>query len=804
MKELRILLRKSLAEAADLPEGTTSPGMEVRSYRPGDALRWERLAAAGGGTGGADASAAQSFHDAVRRDPAYRPHRLLFLVREGEVVGTVFAGYEPEVRGDAGCLRHVYVRDAAGAAAGLSALCRAALGVMRADGREAAWAPADHPLLRQVLAGLGFVETVVTTAPFAPDHTDYAARTVPLRRWFPQRPVGESTGNTGDARGDESLYPPSSLGFASVTPGEVAAGENRPFTLTYRAGSHPLERGSSVKFWMAGQGSLGDAPQVQDPDRAGYLEYEAPSGVRLSPLCDKVRVLSIEEGENPDRPPEPTDLIVGPITIGFRVEEGRLRAGDSVTIHVGRTGGFRWKRLTGRKEFKVIIDLGHGEPRMRLPEPVRVHIRPLAPQSLEVSLPGSFRPGEALRGSIRVRDEYDNRVPYTGTALLRSGKREWAAHLVNGIGEFAVPAGADVPISLSAVCEELGITGDSNVAVPSDGRQLYFGDMHTHDFQSTAEGFPADCYQWARDEKRLDFQSLPVQVHRWLDNEKWVIAKHMNEYFLDEGRFVTFLAFEWQHSSYGDKVIHYLGGDMPYLPVDDPRYADPKRLYEALRGTDAFIISHHPGYDLDLHVPGTRWDTVDTDVDRALEIWSMHGSSEGFDPADRPMIPPKRTAGVYEGLRRGLRMGLVAGSDTHTARPGGSAQDARPYWGGLCAVWADSLTRRGLFQAFRERRSYALTRAKIALRFWVNDLPMGGEGPAAETATVRVQAWAPSPISTVQVLRNTQVVHETQESTTSADVAWIDRPGGREPVFYHCRVVLEDGNLAVSSPVWLG
>ncbi len=794
MKELRILLREGLAKGADSAEIPAPSGMEVRSYRPGDAPHWERLAAA----------EAPSFHEAVRRDPAFRPYRVLFLVRDGEVVGTAFAGYEPEVRGDAGCLRHVYVPSKTDGAAGLSALCRAALSVMRADGRAAAWAPADDGALRDVLRDLGFVETVVTPVPFAHDHTDYAARTVPLQRWYPDRPVGESTGNTGDARGDESLYPPNTLGFASVMPVEVAAGENGPFTLTYQAGSQVLEQGSSVKFWMAGQGALGDAPQIQDPERVGYLEYEAPPGVRLSPLCDKVRVLSIEEGENPDRPPEPTDLIVGPITIGFRVEEGLLRDGDRVTIHVGRTAGFRWKRLTGRKEFKVIIDLGHGEPRMRLPEPVRVRIRPTAPHSLEVSLPGSFQPGRALRGSIRVRDEYDNRVPFTGSATLRSGEGAWTAHLVNGIGEFAIAETGHAPLQLAAVCEELDIDGVSNVAVPSDDEQLYFGDMHTHDFQSTAEGFPADCYQWSRDEKRLDFQSLPIQVHRWLDNEKWVIAKHMNEYFLDEGRFVTFLAFEWQHSSYGDKVIHYLGGDMPYLPVDDPRYADPKRLYEALRGTDAFIISHHPGYDLDLHVPGTRWDTVEADVDRALEIWSMHGSSEGFDPADRPMIPPKRTAGVYEGLRRGLRMGLVAGSDTHTARPGGSAQDARPYWGGLCAVWADSLTRRGLFRAFRERRTYALTRVKIALRFWVNDLPMGSEGPAADTASVRVQVWAPSPIATVQILRNTQVVHETQESTPEADVAWTDRRDGREPVFYHCRVVLDDGNLAVSSPVWLG
>ncbi|MFO8077317.1 MAG: hypothetical protein R6U21_01550, partial [Thermoplasmatota archaeon] len=240
-----------------------------------------------------------------------------------------------------------------------------------------------------------------------------------------------------------------------------------------------------------------------------------------------------------------------------------------------------------------------------------------------------------------------------GVVLIERDGQSFEAPMSRGLACANVGAMGEAPLCLRAAWREGGLGGVSNPCVPSADEQLLFGDWHTHDFNSTAEGWPADPYLWARDEMALDFLSVPVQVHRWIDNEKWALVKHFNEYFLDEGRFVTLLAFEYQHSGCGDKVVHFLGGDQPYLPVDLPEYDSPAKLYAALRQTDAVVISHHPGYALDLHVPGTRWEAMDPSVDRLVELWSMHGSSEGYDPADRPLIPPRREGGAYEALRNG-------------------------------------------------------------------------------------------------------------------------------------------------------
>jgi hypothetical protein len=788
-------------------------GKMVRTYEFGDWKAWEKLSS-------------QTFDDVQRKHPLFKPEFVFFLL-EGEVpVATASLRRDPAFDEYGIRITEIYGKPEGDGQEDLRYLCAA---VLKNAGQQltssGVWASGESEKANTVLKQLGFTEQDLTPRTFYHDHTDYPKRIKLLYRWHTDRMIGESTGNTGDARGDESLYKPSLLGRAWCSVREVTAGENKPFELFYTVGKTAIKKGMTVKFWMAGQGSLGTAPQMLEPGFPGFVEFFPPDvsagDVAVEPICTKPRIFNMGTGEEPKGGLAEGDLIVGPVTLGFTVTRGELREGETVQIAVGRKHGFTWKKISGRKEFKVIIEPGSGEPKMRLPEPVVVDIRAEAPEFMEVFLPGSAAAGEKVTAVVLVRDRYENRVSVNGKAeivLSRSadGEKPCTVYLSNGRGEAVIGTMGRDPIQVSArlVETELNIPpAVSNICVPAaltGDRKIFFGDMHTHDFQSTAEGYPADCYRWGRDDKRLDFQSLAIQVHRWIDNEKWTIGKHMNEYFLEEGKYVTFLGFEWQHSGYGDKIIHYLGGDMPYLPVDDPRYDNPASLYEALRGADAFIISHHPGYELDLHVPGTRWEIIETDVDRLVEIWSMHGSSEGLDEKDRPLIKPSRPGGIYEGLKQGVRMGIVAGSDTHTARPGGSTDDVRPYRGGLCCVWAEELTRRSLFKAFLERRTYGITGPRIVLQFTVNGAPMGAEIPQADTRALAVKTWAPTPIKEVQFMKNGELLSTAHVSGVvgeadvvdeiSTDIATADNKSD----FYHCRVVLADGHLAVCSPVWVG
>jgi len=790
----------------DLPEVTLPDGYCIRSYQPGDYEHWARICAAAFERTPEDFP----FDRMMRKDVPFRPDRIFFACCGKEPVGTTAAWYTPAADPEAGVIHWVAVSPGhAGKKLGYW-LVLTALHRMAAEGRKRACLLTDdcrlpaiktylnsgfQPLLvdenqrerwRSVFRELGVPELAERFAevldgplwkgPVHPaDDYDYEKSVRHHARWLPERAPGRPGRCDVDAFADESLYRPSSLGQAEADVASVRAGEDKAFELRFCVGPMGLPEGAEVCFFTPGQNPLGTRPQTSDPEKPGFVEVSGPDDISLEPLCP-----------------------------GFRVARGSLSDGDEVRIAVGRTAGFAWTPLAGSKELKVIVDLGHGEPQMRLPEPVVVRVLPLEPDHVDVFLPGAARRGETLRAAVTVRDRFDNRAPWDGAVDVHACGETCQAHLSQGAGHIELGPMGDAPERAEVTDAPLAGRLGSNWCVPAGEHRLFFGDLHCHDFTCPAEGWTADVYRWAIEDKRLDFLSVAVQTHAYHDNDKWAIQKHMAEAFLDEGRFVTLLAFEWQHSHYGDKVIHYLGGNMPFLPVDDRRYDHPAKLYEALRGADALIVSHHPGYELDLHVPGTDWDAVETDVDRLIEIWSMHGSSEGHDPQDRPLAPPRREEGAMAALKKGLRMGLVAGSDTHGARPGGSAKEPRPYWGGLCAVWAQELTRRSLFEALRARRTYALTGARIALRFSVNGAVMGSEAPWAKERALFAEVWAPRNVAKVEFMRDGEVLHVETPGKDVCRIAFEDVATGREPAFYHCRVTQEDGEQAVCSPVWVG
>jgi hypothetical protein len=483
---------------------------------------------------------------------------------------------------------------------------------------------------------------------------------------------------------------------------------------------------------------------------------------------------------------------------GFVLRQGCLQEGERVVLV---TEPFRWTPLAGRREFKVVIEHGHDRPQQRLPEPIAIELQPGPLARLEATLPATHRAGETVRLWVTARDEHDNRVNWRSTLQTSTDSQHGEVHLVDGRGSCSIEATGGVPIRAMIDPGSVALQCRSSPSVEMPDLGLYVGDLHCHDYLSEAEGYPDEVYRWAIEERRLDFCSVVPQAHGWLDNEKWAIAKYMNERYLDEGRFVTLLGFEWQHSGYGDKVVHYLGGDQPYLPVEDRRYSAPAALYEALRGADALVIGHHPGYPLGEWVPGTDFECVETDVERLVELWSMHGSSEGYDPADRPLEGASGQS-VMDALRKGVRMGFVAGSDTHSGRPGGSAKEPRPYWGGLAAVWAEDLTRRALYHALYARHTYALTRARIVLKMTVNGALMGSEIASTDRVGLRIDAWTPGRIRAVHVLKNARLLRTFAPEGDECHIELEDDTGGAS--FYHCRVVQADDELAVCSPVWVG
>ncbi|MFC1479451.1 GNAT family N-acetyltransferase [Planctomycetota bacterium] len=795
----------------DIPEVKLPDGYEIRTYLPGDGAAWERI------IGGSFEKEMEpgSFDSIMRDDSAFRPERIFFVMYDSMPAATASAWYMPEYGEEYGYLHYVgCANDHRGKGLGKT-VNYAALHHMKKEGRTKALLRTDDfripaiktylklgfkPLLmhenqgerwRNILSGIDadLIEKfkdnlsgpLFLKPEFCADDFD-VSRFENRRRWNKDR-IYRGPGDY-NMFSDEHLYKSSEFGRAGIRPLDtdrgtevsetrmsVAAGSDVPFSIWYETGETILRPGTYVGFCIHGQSPLGTVPQVNDRENPGYMEITSPDTCEVT--CTG---------------------------LGFYVEKGILNQGDRIELLIGVETGFQWTVLAGKREIKVAVHMHKDEPQLHLPEPLVVDIEPLAPESLEVILPGTHR-DKQINVSVCARDMYDNRVPLNTDIALSLEDLKENHPMVKGKTNICIKLSKE-PIRVYAECKEIEGRFVSNTSVASDDKQLYFGDLHCHDFLSTAEGYSDKVYEWAIQERCLDFISVPVQVHNYIDNEKWTIAKYMNERFLDEGSFVTFLAFEWQHSHYGDKVVHFLGNDQPYLPLDDSRYTSPAKLYEAVKRSDAFVIGHHVGLPLDRHVPGTDWEAVDTEVERLAEIWSMHGSSEGYDPDDRPLKETTKENTALEALKRGIRIGFTGGSDTHSARPAGSCKEPRPYFGGVCGVWAEELTRRSVFRAFMNRHTYALTGARIVLKMEVNGALMGSEIEASDSALINIDVWAPCSIQKVEILKNGILLKECGSFSDEAHIEEQDSTGGS--AFYHARVTCEDGSLGVTSPVWLG
>jgi hypothetical protein len=362
--------------------------------------------------------------------------------------------------------------------------------------------------------------------------------------------------------------------------------------------------------------------------------------------------------------------------------------------------------------------------------------------------------------------------------------------------------------------------GRANPSVPrhSDGLSLFWGDLHAQsehhvmhsqkmDFRQAGWskgiscGTLEECYSYARNVSLLDFVAITDQG-ACLTN-CWEECQNKVREFNAPGKFVVFKGYE-AGSPLGHRNVIY-GSDDINPPLDAVRFNSfhPEVVFAHYRGRDDILIIPH-------HVKTwTDWQYHDPEFERLMEIYSCWGQSEspGLDLWNKGQTPG---AGAWEALRRGYRMGLLASSDNHVGMPGrsypGDRQVHTPFAGGLCAVWAEELTRESLFAALRARRCYGTTGARIIVAFRIGAHPMGSIVKAEECgpSPLIVQVAGTAPIDRVEVIRDLEIWRTLRTSKDSPEKldATIELPAERSG-FYYLRVFQQNGQRAWTSPIWL-
>ena len=142
-------------------------------------------------------------------------------------------------------------------------------------------------------------------------------------------------------------------------------------------------------------------------------------------------------------------------------------------------------------------------------------------------------------------------------------------------------------------------------------------------------------------------------------------------------------------------------------------------------------------------------------------------------------------------LRQGYRYGVVCNSDGHKGHVGTN---------GVTAVFAKELTREAIFDAYRARRVYGTTNARLRLLFTANGELMGSVLPNVAKKEFHIDVVGESALKRVELFGPDGVVAcfaPTGRTFTADPVVDRDEPG-----WYYVRATQHDNHIAWSSPVW--
>jgi hypothetical protein len=347
-------------------------------------------------------------------------------------------------------------------------------------------------------------------------------------------------------------------------------------------------------------------------------------------------------------------------------------------------------------------------------------------------------------------------------------------------------------------------------AVEAEGGpyNAYYGDLHGHTWMSDGMGDLDEYFRIRRECYEDDFAALTDHdsfVGKEILPTEYQYQKAFMARFNDPGRFSTLYSQEWttlRHPSGNGHInVYSLDPELPLFLHTDEAFNTAVKLAEAARAANAILIPHHTGWT------GTDWDALaDPKIMPLVEICSNHGVFEHL--GNEPIMHRGGFRGMFvrDALARGLRFGLIGGSDSHGLiwhHRAGWRRDS--YRGGLAGVYATENTPKALWEAMRARRCFATTGNKPLIDFRVNDVFMGGEAPRHESGRAAIHLWvtARERIRKITIVRNGEDWYHYGGEGFTTRVRVTDDHVPEAGAYYYARIEFLGPLLAWSSPVWI-
>ncbi len=618
-------------------------------------------------------------------------------------------------------------------------------------------------------------------------------------------------------REDEAIERGKKLGVGAVQfqgPRSVTAYSHQTWTICYTAGDSGLKSGAGLRIAMRHMQQLSAVPQILDPKKENYITARADDAV-------PVRVEIPHNGK----------ALVGPYfpwqhIIQVKVTSKGLQPGQKLYVILGdRSGGSPGMRVQPFDEnhygFKCYVDVLGSGYYLPVEDYPTLEVVAAAPWRLQVIAPSGAVVGKPSWCLVRAEDRYGNpasgfrgKINFTSTDTAAQLPKSFTftaqdrgVHRFENI-MFSQPGTHTLRAATDQVNSDLFQVTSNPVRVTRTRPEhlLLWGDLHGHTLCSDGRDTVEEFYEYARHVVGLDFCAVTDHAFELLD-EIWRYCKEVTNRYNQPGRFVTFHGFEWsgQTPIGGDHNVYFLDDDPPvfrsltgshpqnlcsYQGSDQVKTVSElfARLVPLLKNKNVFCIPHWGG-----RRGNPKWH--DPRVQRLIEIFSDHQRSESW-------------ASTF--LNAGYRLGIMASTDNHYGHPGYGYIYFRKDWDkqeigtSAVAVYAPDHTRESIFHALYDRRCYATTGDRIILDVHADGHPMGSEFRSPAPPEIFVEAIGTASIKQIEILKNGKTVHTENPNQTTAQVKW-KAPSFQtyRPASYYVRVVQENHELAISSPIWI-
>ncbi|KAI3350205.1 PHP domain-containing protein [Clostridium botulinum] len=328
-----------------------------------------------------------------------------------------------------------------------------------------------------------------------------------------------------------------------------------------------------------------------------------------------------------------------------------------------------------------------------------------------------------------------------------------------------------------------------------------FGQLHAHTNISDGSGSLDEAYKWVK-ENKADYYAV-TDHSNWFDNdteanlgdgsksEKWTKAHETADKYNDPGKFTAIYGYEmtWSGSTGGWGHINTF--NTPGFETRTNKAMDLQNYYKTIQTQPQSISQlNHPGKTFgDFADFGFYSEGADKNVN-LIEV----GNGEG----------PIRGSGYfpsYEYYTRALDKGWhVAPTNSQDNHKGNwfTSNNARTI------VIADDNSRDSIYDALREKRVYASEDTDMTIDYTVNDEVMGTSlGNVDGKLNFKINATDPTDkIKKISIIANGGV--EVESKTFNDNNANWELTLDPEYSYYYVKVVQEDKDISVTSPVWVG